>query len=120
MAGFGYAASDRSALLLFDPQAQKSVDAYGMQNLSSTTSVGVHLNHRLEKNFTTATLAGSYKLDPQSTLKGRIDNYGIVGALLQYEPNPLASFGMYAEVDTKSLTTAKPKIGFTLSLLGAV
>eukprot|EP00246_Nothoceros_aenigmaticus_P015959 TRINITY_DN694_c0_g1_i3.p1 TRINITY_DN694_c0_g1~~TRINITY_DN694_c0_g1_i3.p1 ORF type:complete len:145 (+),score=18.38 TRINITY_DN694_c0_g1_i3:152-586(+) len=119
-AGLGYVSSERSALLWFDPQSQKSVDAYGMQSLSPTTTVGVHLNHKLEKNLTTATLAASYKLDRLSTVKGRIDNYGIAVALLQYDPNPLASFGMYAEVDTKALTTAKPKIGLSLSLLGAV
>ncbi|EFJ07578.1 hypothetical protein SELMODRAFT_161680 [Selaginella moellendorffii] len=118
-AGLGFFSPDVSGALLVDPKNGKSVDLYCSQALNKKVAWACHLNHKLDRKLTTAMLGTSYKMDNFTTIKSRVDNHGMLAALLQYEPNPLINFGMYAEVNTKALKTTRPKVGFTLTVLAA-
>eukprot|EP00850_Spirogloea_muscicola_P008020 SM000042S15287 [mRNA] locus=s42:87802:90442:+ [translate_table: standard] len=95
-----------------------TVDAYYVQALDPQLQVALHLQHNLKQNDSTmATLGGSYKMDPLTTLKARMDNRGIFGALVQHEFRPLSTVTISAELDTKKEKQAEPKVGVALALV---
>lgn len=96
------------------------LDAYVTHVVNSDTTIGGHVNHRLDKQLTSTTIGGSRRIDQQTIVRGRIDNTGVLAAVLEHQPNPFLSFGMYADVDTTNLQTRKPNIGVTVSILGAM
>ena len=49
------------------------------------------------------TIGTQYALDPLTTDKGRLNNYGRAAALLQHEWRPKSFVTLSREVDTKSL-----------------
>ncbi|KAJ7527206.1 hypothetical protein O6H91_16G042300 [Diphasiastrum complanatum] len=116
-AGFGFLTKDASAALVIDPMSGKCIDAYCSQTINQRASWGCYLNHKWEKKLSTFTFGGSFKLDPFTTVKARMDNHGIVQTLLQHEPTPFISVGMLAQVDTTALQSTTPKVGFSLTVL---
>lgn len=118
--GLGYLRPDLSATLLYDPFKDNVLDAYVTHVVNPDTTIGGHVNHKLEKQVTSTTIGGSHRIDLQTTVKARIDNTGVLAAVFEHQPNPFLSFAMYADIDTTNLQTRKPNIGLTVSILGAI
>ncbi len=117
--GIGYDAKEFAGTFMVDPLIEKSFDVHVARSLSPRCQVGAHIRHQTEKRLTSAKVAGSYQYDSQTILKGRLDEKGMVAALLQYSPNPpLATFSLLAEVNCRDLKQ-KPNIGLSFTVLGA-
>ncbi|CAM6118143.1 unnamed protein product [Calypogeia fissa] len=118
--GLGYLRPDFSAGLLYDPFKENMLDAYLTHVVNPHTTIGGHVNYKLENQVTSTTFGGSHRIDLQTTVRARFDNSGVLAAVLEHQPNPFLTFGMYADVDTTNLQTRKPNIGLTVSILAAV
>jgi hypothetical protein len=94
----------------------KSVDVYVTRFLSPKCQVGANINRLQDKGLTAAKVAGSYIWDKHTIVKARFDDKGIVAGLLQYSPNPLITFSLFAELNSRDLK-AHPNVGLSLSLL---
>lgn len=117
--GIGYDAKEFSGSFMVDPLIEKSFDVHVARSLSPICQVGAHIRHQTEKQLTSAKVAGSYQYDSQTILKGRLDEKGMVAALLQYSPSPpFATFSLLAEVNCRDLKQ-KPNIGLSFTVLGA-
>lgn len=66
-------------------------------------------------NENTLTVGGSFVVDPQTTVKARLNNHGNLAALLQHEISPKSTFTLSGALDTKTLQK-EPKFGLALSL----
>ncbi|KAL3681844.1 hypothetical protein R1sor_024800 [Riccia sorocarpa] len=117
--GIGYLRPDMSASLFYDLLKDNSMDAYFTRQISPRATVGGHVHFEIEKQLTSATFGGSLKLDPQSTIKAKWDNQGILGALFEHQPNPFVSFGMAVGMDTTDLRK-QPSVGFSFTVIGSV
>lgn len=117
-AGVGYTTDDFTGALVFDPLIEKSFDLYFTRFLSPRCQVGTHISRLYEKGLTSAKVASSYVYNSQTTLKGRFDDKGLVAGLLQFSPNPLVTFSLLAEVNSRDLK-AQPNVGLSLSVLSA-
>ncbi|XP_024387259.1 mitochondrial outer membrane protein porin 3 [Physcomitrium patens] len=115
-AGIGYATEEFTGSLIVDPLIEKSFDLYLTRQLSPRCQVGTHISRLYEKGLTAARVAGSYVYNGQTTLKGRFDDKGLVAGLLQFSPNPLVTFSLLAEVNSRDLK-AQPNVGLSLSFL---
>ncbi|CAK9201986.1 unnamed protein product [Sphagnum troendelagicum] len=117
--GIGYDAKEFSGSFMVDPLIEKSFDVHVARSLSPRCQMGAHIRHQTEKQLTSAKVAGSYQYDSQTILKGRLDEKGMVAALLQYSPSPpFATFSLLAEVNCRDLKQ-KPNIGLSFTVLGA-
>eukprot|EP00850_Spirogloea_muscicola_P015709 SM000123S25821 [mRNA] locus=s123:39053:41688:- [translate_table: standard] len=114
----GVASESFNTAATLDLMDGSTVDAYYVQAVDPQLQVALHLQHNLKQNDSTmATLGGSYKMDPLTTLKARMDNRGIFGALVQHEFRPLSTVTISAELDTKKEKQAEPKVGVALALV---
>lgn len=104
--------------MIIDPLIEKRFDLYFTRFLSPRCQVGTHIHRLTEKGLTSAKVAGSYMYNSQTTLKGRFDDKGLVAGLLQFSPNPLVTFSLLAEVNSRDLK-AQPNVGLSLSVLAA-
>jgi voltage-dependent anion channel protein 2 len=84
-------------------------------NPVSWTKVAAGIAHRFSKNENTFTVGGLYRLDPLTTIKGRLNNHGKLATLLQHEWRPKSLVTISGEVDTKALDKSA-KIGLALAL----
>ncbi|KAK9949141.1 hypothetical protein M0R45_004679 [Rubus argutus] len=66
-------------------------------------------------NENTFTVGGQYVLDPLTTVKAKLNNYGKLGALLQHEVIPKSMLTISGEIDTKSLDK-HPKFGLAIAV----
>lgn len=114
--GFGFTTPEFTAAAIVDPLIDKSVDVYVTRFLSPKCQVGAHINRLQDKGLTAAKVAGSYIWDKHTIVKARFDDKGIVAGLLQYSPNPLITFSLFAELNSRDLK-AHPNVGLSLSLL---
>lgn len=73
------------------------------------------ITRRFSTNENTFTVGGAYALDPQTTVKARLNNSGKLGALLQHEVKPQSVLTISGELDTKALDRT-PKFGLVLAL----
>ncbi|KAH9558778.1 hypothetical protein CY35_06G025000 [Sphagnum magellanicum] len=115
-AGFGFTTPEFTAAAIVDPLIDKSIDVYVTRFLSPKCQVGAHINRLQDKGLTAAKVAGSYIWDKHTIVKARFDDKGIVAGLLQYSPNPLITFSLFAELNSRDLK-AHPNVGLSLSLL---
>lgn len=82
-----------------------------MQKKSGVTEI----TRRFSTNENTVTVGGSFYVDPQTTVKARLNNSGRLGALLQHEVKPKSVLTLSGEFDTKALDRT-PKFGLALAL----
>ncbi|MQL90760.1 hypothetical protein Taro_023363 [Colocasia esculenta] len=82
---------------------------------STTTAVGAELTHSFSSNENTLTFGTQHALDPLTTVKARINNYGRASALLQHEWRPKSLITISGEVDTKAIEKSS-KVGLSLLL----
>lgn len=70
---------------------------------------------RFSTNENIFTVGTRYAVDPQTTVKTRLNNSGKLAALLQHELKPKSVLTLSGEFDTKALERA-PKFGLALAL----
>ena len=80
--------------------------------VSNKTTVVAEIAHKLSKNENTFTIGSSYAVDTFTTVKGRVNNYGKVAALVQHEWRPKSVITISGEVDTDK----KAKVGVSVAM----
>ncbi|KAG2404110.1 Outer plastidial membrane protein [Vigna angularis] len=88
---------------------------YHVVNPLTNTAVGAEVTHRFSTNENTLTLGTQHALDPLTTLKARVNNFGKTSALIQHEWRPKSFFTISGEVDTKAIEKSA-KVGLSLVL----
>ncbi|KAG6766443.1 hypothetical protein POTOM_030525 [Populus tomentosa] len=81
----------------------------------TSTAVGTELTRCFSSNENTLTIGTQHALDPLTTVKARLNNYGKASALIQHEWRPKSLFTISGEVDTKAVEKSA-KIGLALAL----
>lgn len=81
----------------------------------TNTAVGAELSHSFSSNENSLTIGTQHALDPLTTVKGRVNNYGRASALIQHEWRPKSFFTISGEVDTRAIEKSA-KIGLALAL----
>lgn len=79
------------------------------------TIVG-EITRKFSMNENTVTFGGSYEVDPLTTIKGKLNNNGKLGALLQHELVPKSLLTISGEIDTRALDRT-PKLGLSIALV---
>lgn len=79
------------------------------------TAVGAELSHSFSTNVNTLTFGTQHALDPLTSVKARVDNYGKASALIQHEWRPKSTITISGEVDTSAIDKTA-KVGLALAL----
>lgn len=85
-----------------------------LDTLKRSAGVG-EITRKFSTNENTFTVGGQYVLDPLTTVKAKLNNYGKLGALLQHEVIPKSMLTISGEIDTKSLDK-HPKFGLAIAV----
>ena len=78
-------------------------------------SAVAEFTRKLSTNENALTVGGLYTVDPQTTVKARLNNTGTLAALLQHEVKPKSLLTISGEFDTKALDRP-PKFGLAFAL----
>lgn len=81
----------------------------------TNTAVGAELTHSFSSNENTLTIGTQHALDPITSVKARVNNYGIASALIQHAWRPKSLVTISGEVDTKAIEKSA-KVGIALAL----
>ncbi|MED6144745.1 Voltage-dependent anion-selective channel protein 1 [Stylosanthes scabra] len=92
-----------AALNVNDKGDTLNASYYHVVNPLTSTAVGAEVTHRFSSNENTLTLGTQHALDPLTTVKARVNNYGRASALIQHEWRPKSLFTISGEVDTKAI-----------------
>lgn len=115
-AGLSYNSLDFSTSLTVNEKGdQLSASYYHLVNPLFSTAVGAELARRLSTEENTLTFGMQHALDPLTTVKARVDNYGKASALIQHEWRPKSLITISTEVDTKAIEKGS-KVGLSLVL----
>ncbi|XP_014498228.1 outer plastidial membrane protein porin [Vigna radiata var. radiata] len=115
-AGLSFTKDDLIAsLTLNDKGDALNAAYYHVVNPLTNTAVGAEVTHRFSTNENTLTLGTQHALDPLTTLKARVNNFGKTSALIQHEWRPKSFFTISGEVDTKAIEKSA-KVGLSLVL----
>lgn len=117
LAGLGCTTFPFSFGLLCNPRGERNLNMYCSHEVNADLSWAVHVDYCHEKKMSESTIGGWYKLDPQTSLKAKLNNAGVLSALLEYEPKPLVTIGLCAEINCKCLNKDKPNVGFSVTVL---
>ncbi|KAG9440415.1 hypothetical protein H6P81_020580 [Aristolochia fimbriata] len=79
------------------------------------SAIVAEFTRRFSTNENTITVGGSHALEPFTVVKGRLNNHGKLGALLQHEVKPNSILTISGEFDTLALDK-KPRFGLALAL----
>lgn len=112
--GVGIVQADYAASILVTDKLD-TVKASYLHTLSSDTSLAVEIAHKVAKKDITFTAGASYKLDPLTLTKIRLNNRGSIAALVQHEYRPKSHITFSGEVDSKNIDKSA-KFGVALSL----
>ncbi|KAK4747239.1 hypothetical protein SAY87_026276 [Trapa incisa] len=83
---------------------------------SKKNAVVAEITRKLSSNENTVTVGGSYAVNPLTSIKGKLNNNGKLGALLQHELVPKSILTISSEVDTRALDRI-PKLGLSIALV---
>lgn len=115
-AGLSFTHSDLIAsLTLNDKGDTLNASYYHIVSPLTNTSVGAELTHGFSSNENTLTIGTQHTLDPLTTVKARLNNYGRASALIQHEWRPKSLFTISGEVDTRAIEKSA-KVGLALAL----
>lgn len=115
-AGLNFIHSDLIAsLTLNDKGDTLNASYYHIVSPLTNTAVGAELTHSFSSNENTLTIGTQHALDPLTTVKARVNNYGRASALLQHEWRPKSLFTISGEVDTRAIEKSA-KIGLAVAL----
>lgn len=92
-----------------------SASYYHIVSPLSSTAVGAEVTHSFSTNENTITVGTQHQLDPLTTVKARVNNFGTATALIQHEWRPKSLFTISGEVDTKAVDKSA-KFGLALAL----
>ncbi|XP_006649583.1 mitochondrial outer membrane protein porin 5 [Oryza brachyantha] len=115
-AGIGVTKPDYHAAIVLADKGDtiKVSGVYHLDDKKKTSAVA-ELTRRLSANENTLTVGGLYTVDPQTSVKARLNNTGKLAALLQHEVKPKSLLTISGEFDTKALDRP-PKFGLALAL----
>ncbi|KAF2302414.1 hypothetical protein GH714_036232 [Hevea brasiliensis] len=114
--GLNYTNADLIAsLTLNDKGDTLNASYYHTVSPLTNTAVGAELTHSFSSNENTLTIGTQHALDPLTTVKARVNNYGRASALIQHEWRPKSLFTISGEVDTRAIEKSA-KIGLALAL----
>ncbi|XP_023528139.1 mitochondrial outer membrane protein porin of 34 kDa [Cucurbita pepo subsp. pepo] len=114
--GLSFANADLIAsLTLNDKGDTLSASYYHTVNPLTSTAVGAEVAHSFSSNENTITVGTQHALDPLTTVKARVNNFGKASALIQHEWRPKSLFTVSGEVDTKAIEKSA-KVGLALVL----
>ncbi|KAD7479514.1 hypothetical protein E3N88_02650 [Mikania micrantha] len=115
-AGLSFSNADLiAALTLNDKGDSLNASYYHIVKPLTNTLVGAEVNHSFSTNENTITVGTQHSLDPLTTVKARVNNYGKASALIQHEWRPKSLFTLSGEVDTKAIDKSA-KFGLALAL----
>ncbi|KAA8548012.1 hypothetical protein F0562_004441 [Nyssa sinensis] len=115
-AGLSFSNADLIAsLTLNDKGDTLNASYYHTVSPLTNTAVGGEVTHSFSTNQNTITVGTQHSLDPLTTLKARVNNFGKASALIQHAWRPKSLFTISGEVDTKSIDKS-PKFGLALAL----
>ncbi|KAI3462956.1 hypothetical protein Pfo_019619 [Paulownia fortunei] len=104
-----------AALTLNDKGDNLSASYYHIVSPLTSTAVGAEVTHSFSSNENTITVGTQHALDPLTTVKARLNNFGKASALIQHEWRPKSLITVSTEVDTKSIDKSA-KFGLALAL----
>ncbi|PIN17015.1 Porin/voltage-dependent anion-selective channel protein [Handroanthus impetiginosus] len=115
-AGVSFNTADLIASLFVNDKGQTITASY-FHTVSplTNTSVGAELTHSFSSNENTLTIGAQHSLDPLTSVKARVNNYGKASALLQHEWRTKSLITISGEVDTRAIEKSA-KIGLSLAL----
>ncbi|PWA84644.1 Eukaryotic porin/Tom40 [Artemisia annua] len=114
--GLSFTTSDLIASLTLNDKADTiTASYYHTVSPLTNTAVGAELTHGFSSNENSLTIGTQHSLDPLTTVKARVNNFGITSALLQHEWRPKSLFTISAEVDTRAIEKSA-KVGLALAL----
>ncbi|KAK9114119.1 hypothetical protein Syun_020916 [Stephania yunnanensis] len=115
-AGLSYTNNDLIASLnLNDKGDTVTASYYHIVSPLTNTAVGAELTHNFPSNDNTLTIGTQHTLDPLTTVKARVNNYGRASALIQHEWRPKSLFTISGEVDTRAIEKSA-KMGMALAI----
>ncbi|TKY50296.1 Outer plastidial membrane protein porin [Spatholobus suberectus] len=115
-AGLNFTKDDLiTSLTVNDKGDALNASYYHVVNHLTNTAVGAEVTHRFSTNENTLTLGTQHTLDPLTTVKARVNNFGKASALIQHEWRPKSFFTISGEVDTKAIEKSA-KVGLGLAL----
>ncbi|KAH6791129.1 voltage dependent anion channel 1 [Perilla frutescens var. frutescens] len=104
-----------ASLTLNDKFDTLSASYYHIVSPLTNTAVGAEVTHSFSSNENTITVGTQHALDPLTTAKARVNNFGKASGLIQHEWRPKSLITVSAEVDTKSIDKSA-KFGLALVL----
>ncbi|KAK3015283.1 hypothetical protein RJ639_006921 [Escallonia herrerae] len=104
-----------AALTLNDKGDTLNASYYQSLRPLTGTAIGGEIAHSFSTNENTITIGTQHALDPLTTVKARVNNFGKASALIQHEWRPKSLFTISGEVDTKSVDKSA-KFGLALAL----
>ncbi|PQQ08677.1 porin [Prunus yedoensis var. nudiflora] len=114
--GLNFTHADLIASLILNDKADTvTASYYHTVSPLTNTAVGAELSHSFSSNENSLTIGTQHALDPLTTVKGRVNNYGRASALIQHEWRPKSFFTISGEVDTRAIEKSA-KIGLALAL----
>ncbi|XP_047311911.1 mitochondrial outer membrane protein porin of 34 kDa [Impatiens glandulifera] len=114
--GLSYTNTDLIAsLTLNDKGDSLSASYYHTVSPLTNTAVGAEVTHNFSTNDNTINIGTQHALDPLTSVKARVNNFGKASALIQHEWRPKSLFTISGEVDTKSIDKSA-KFGLALAL----
>ncbi|KAE8667622.1 Mitochondrial outer membrane protein porin 1 [Hibiscus syriacus] len=115
-AGLNFSHSDLVAsLTLNDKGDTLNASYYHIVSPLTNTAVGAELTRSFSINENSLTIGTQHALDPLTTVKARLNNYGRASALIQHEWRPKSLFTISGEVDTRAIEKSA-KVGLALAL----
>ncbi|KAK8604395.1 hypothetical protein V6N13_099339 [Hibiscus sabdariffa] len=115
-AGLNFTHSDLIAsLALNDKGDTLNASYYHIVSPLTNTAVGAELTHSFSSNENTLTIGTQHALDPLTTVKARVNNFGKASALIQHEWRPKSLITISGEVDTAAIEKSA-KVGLALAL----
>ncbi|KAE8690704.1 Mitochondrial outer membrane protein porin of 36 kDa [Hibiscus syriacus] len=81
----------------------------------TNTTVGAERTHSFSINENTLTNGTQHALDPLTTVKARLNNYGKARALIQHEWRPKSLFTIFGEMDARAIEKSA-KVGLAMAL----
>ncbi|XP_057982767.1 mitochondrial outer membrane protein porin of 34 kDa-like [Malania oleifera] len=115
-AGLNFSNADLIASLTLNNKGDTLNAAYyHAVDLLKNTAVGAEVNHCFSTNENTITVGTQHALDPLTTVKARVNNYGKASALVQHEWRPRSLLTISGEVDTRAIEKST-KVGLALVL----
>ncbi|XP_038997253.1 mitochondrial outer membrane protein porin of 36 kDa-like [Hibiscus syriacus] len=115
-AGLNFTHSDLIASLALNDRGDTlNASYYHIVSLLTNTAVGAELTHSFSSNENTLTIGTQHALDPLTTVKARVNNFGRASALIQHEWSPRSLITISGEVDTAAIEKSA-KVGLALAL----